>query len=205
MIRINLYASGQKAKKGKHGGSAAAVVPEGGSILILVLLVALTIMLTGTVAGCLFWKANQETGRVQKEMHQADAEFARLTQVKTRYQELEKEQADYKRRVDVIDQLRSNQSGPVALLEMLSDTIDHTDEVWLESMTDDGTAIDLKGSALSIHGVAHLMRNIQDTGYFRSVDIKSSYQDESVKDMQAFMFELVCQKSGAAPRPGKKS
>ena len=40
----------------------------------------------------------------------------------------------YKRRVDVIDQLRANQTGPVNLLAMIGETVNGTEAVWLNSM-----------------------------------------------------------------------
>lgn len=97
----------------------------------------------------------------------------------------------------MIDQLRANQFGPVSLLNTVGNTINSTDEVWLSTMNDSGTSITLKGVGLSVHGVANLMRNLQRTGYFKSVEIKETFQDDSVKDMQAFVFTLVCEKQPA--------
>jgi len=42
--------------------------------------------------------------------------------------------------------------------------------------------------------VASLIANLQKTGYFKTVEIKETYQDEAVKDMQAFQFTLTCEK-----------
>jgi Tfp pilus assembly protein PilN len=97
--------------------------------------------------------------------------------------------------VDVIEQLHANQSGPVNLLATIGNTVNSTDAVWLNTMTDDGQNVNIKGVALSVHNIADLMRNLQNTGYFRNVEIKESYQDETVKDMQAFIFTLVCEKA----------
>jgi Tfp pilus assembly protein PilN len=81
--------------------------------------------------------------------------------------------------------------------------VNTTDEVWLMTMTDEGSTITVKGVALSVHGVADLMRNLQRTGYFKNVEIKETFQDEAVKDMQAFTFTLVCDKQApqASPAP----
>jgi Tfp pilus assembly protein PilN len=102
---------------------------------------------------------------------------------------------NYKHRVDVIDQLRSNQSGePVKLLAMLGSTVNNTEAVWLNSMKDEGGSIHIEGTALSQSAVANLITNLQKTGYFRNVEIKETYQDNNVKDMQAFLFTLTCEK-----------
>ena len=101
----------------------------------------------------------------------------------------------YKRRVDVIDQLRNNQTGPVSLLAMIGDTVNGTEAVWLNSMQDQGANVAIDGTALSSDAVANLISNLQKTGFFRNIEIKESYQDESVKDMQAFQFTLTCEKA----------
>jgi Tfp pilus assembly protein PilN len=95
----------------------------------------------------------------------------------------------------VIDQLRANQSGPVNLLATIGDTINGTEAVWLNSMLDQGASIAIDGTALSSDAVANLISNLQKTGYFRNIEIKESFQDESVKDMQAFQFRLTCEKA----------
>jgi Tfp pilus assembly protein PilN len=98
--------------------------------------------------------------------------------------------------VDVIDQLRSGQSdGTVNLLSMIGDTVNGTEAVWLNSMQDQGTSVAIDGTALSADAVANLISNLQKTGFFKSIEIKESYQDDTIKDMQAFQFQLTCTKS----------
>jgi Tfp pilus assembly protein PilN len=197
MIRINLYQSGPKPKKTKRG--SAPVVPSsgGGDGIALFLMIGVVLVALVLVNGFWYWKLNLDQVRIRKDMQIAEREAARLNQVKLRYLEREKQKDLYKKRVDVIDALRASQSGPVTLLANLAETVNRTDEVWLSSMNDDGTKITLKGVALSIHGVADLMHNLEKTGIFKTVDFTSSQQDEQTKEMQAFVFELVCYRAGA--------
>jgi type IV pilus assembly protein PilN len=97
--------------------------------------------------------------------------------------------------VDIIDQLRSNQAGPVNLLAMIGETVNNTEAIWLNNLKDQGTSVDIEGMALSSDAVANLITNLQKTGYFKTVEIKESMQDETVKDMQAFVFTLTCEKA----------
>ncbi len=95
----------------------------------------------------------------------------------------------------MIDQLRASQSGyPMNLLNTVGDTVSSTEEVWLSTMKDQGANISIEGMALSTDAVANLIANLQKTGYFKNIEIKETYQDESVKDMQAFQFTLTCEK-----------
>jgi len=114
--------------------------------------------------------------------------------VKARFLERQTQANNYKRRVDVIDGLRVSQNGPVNLLAMLGETVNNTEAVWLNKMDDSGPSVNLEGFALSTGAVANLIANLQKTGYFRNVEIKETFQDEQIKDMQAFQFTLTCEK-----------
>jgi len=192
MIRINLL-GGVKPKRGKRSGAAAMTSSsEGGSP---VMMIALVLLLGVAANGAYFWKLNHDHDRIVREMAVADVENHRLTIVKERYNEAEKEKTEYKRRVDLIEQLRANQSGPVNLLTMIGNTVNNTDAVWLSTMKEDGNAVNIEGVALSPTAVANLIRNLEKTGYFKSVEIKETVQDDQVKDIQAFQFTLTCEKA----------
>jgi Tfp pilus assembly protein PilN len=62
-------------------------------------------------------------------------------------------------------------------------------------MTDDGKSLTFTGMALSADAVADLMANLKKTGKFKSVEIKETAQDPNVKEVQAFKFELICEKA----------
>ncbi len=127
-------------------------------------------------------------------MKVAEQKNRELADVKARFLERQNQANNYKRRVDVIDGLRQNQTGPVNLLAMLGETVNNTEAVWLSKMDDQGPSVNLEGTALSTDAVANLIANLQKTGFFKNVEIKETYQDEQIKDMQAFQFTLTCEK-----------
>ena len=61
-------------------------------------------------------------------------------------------------------------------------------------MQDQGPNVAIDGTALSSDAVANLITNLQKTGYFKNIEIKETFQDDSVKEMQAFQFTLTCEK-----------
>ena len=125
----------------------------------------------------------------------AEQKNRELADVKARFLERQAQADNYKRRVDVIDSLRAAQNGgPVKLLAMLGETVNNTEAVWLSKMDDSGASVSLEGTALSTDAVANLIANLQKTGYFKNVEIKETYQDDRIKDMQAFQFTLTCEK-----------
>jgi len=80
------------------------------------------------------------------------------------------------------------------LLAMLGETVNGTEAIWLSKMDDTGAAVNLEGTALSTNAVANLIANLQKTGFFSNVEIKETFQDDQIKDMQAFQFTLTCEK-----------
>jgi len=141
-----------------------------------------------------YYQLDKQKRDIATQQQVADQRNRELADVKARYLERQSEAENYKRRVDVIDQLRANQSGPVNLLNTIGDTINGTEAVWLNSMTDQGGSVDIQGMALTTDAVANLIANLQKTGYFKTIEIKETYQDDSFKDMQAFQFTLTCEK-----------
>jgi type IV pilus assembly protein PilN len=190
MIRINLLGVTKGKKKG--GATPAVSVPTEAGSPAFKILVVLLVVATANVS---YWfKLNREKQKLDAQMVQAERKNRELAEVKAKYLERQRQAENYKRRVDVIDQLRANQSGPVNLLNMIGDTVNSTEAVWLNNMKDEGTSISIEGTALSVDAVANLISNLQKTGYFKTVEIKESYQDETFKEMQAFAFSLTCEK-----------
>jgi Tfp pilus assembly protein PilN len=192
MIRINLSSlAPAKTKRGKRASAPTLSMPGEGPSIVLMLLIAVA----ATCGICYFfqYQANQKTVQLNKEMDQAQAENRRLAVVKTQYEASRKKADVFERRVRVIDELKQNQKGPVDVLNLVADTVNKTDAVWLNSMTSDGHSLDFIGMALSADAVADLMSNLRKTGAFKTVEIKETAQDSTVKELQAFKFELVCE------------
>jgi Tfp pilus assembly protein PilN len=200
MIRINLLGI-PKAKRGKRP-AAATGGGEGPSAAMIVIVFVL--LLGGGLWGWYIYVNNQRTD-LQKKLEAEQAENARLADVKNKYEAEKRKAEQFMARVKVIDQLKQAQTGPVDLLNTVADTVSHTEAVWLDAMTDDGRNIDFVGMALSPDAVANLMANLEKTKKFKSVEIKETSQDNSVKELQAFKFELICEKTAAANKPETKT
>jgi type IV pilus assembly protein PilN len=187
MIRINLLGV-SKSKKAKR----PTFTVGGGVNTSLVGLIVLVAVIAGNYLYLTYVQKQGE--QLQKDLDVAKRENAHLADVKARYQEREKQFQIYDRRVKVIHQLQEAQSGPFDLMNTVANTVNGTDAVWLVSMIEEGNNINLQGTAISANAVANLITNLNKTGYFKTVEIKETYQDEKITDMQAFAFTLVCEK-----------
>ncbi|HKD90820.1 MAG TPA: hypothetical protein VKB56_02920, partial [Terriglobales bacterium] len=103
----------------------------------------------GAIAnGAYYLHLVNQRDRIARAMVVAEAENKRLSAVKTAYEHAEKQKENYKHRVDVIEQLRQNQAGPVKLLDTIGQTVSNTDAVWLSSMNAE------KDNIIKIEGLA---------------------------------------------------
>src|SRR6202045_262420 len=196
MIRINLLETA-KGKNKRAGGSSAPALPtmEMGDMGSPKLKILVVVVMVGLLNFGYWYRLDKQAQSIAKQMQAAEVKNRELNDVKVRYMERQTQANNYKRRVDVIDQLRAAQSGgPVTLLAMLGETVNGTEAVWLKKMDDTGPSVSLEGTALSTDAVASLIANLQKTGFFKSVEIKETYQDDTIKDMQAFQFMLTCEK-----------
>jgi type IV pilus assembly protein PilN len=194
MIRINLLGA-PKPKSGKKNVAVNMPTFEGGGGGSPVLKIVAALVVFGVINGLMWYQLDHERKAIDAQMQQAERKNRELADIKARYLERQRQADAYKRRVDVIDQLRASQTGPVNLLATIGETVNGTEAVWLNSLKDQGASVDIDGMALSTDAVANLISNLQKTGYFGNIEIKESVQDEQVKDMQAFQFTLTCQKA----------
>ena len=195
MIRINLLGSA-KPKKGKKGRRLFAMpqlTTDGPSPAIAALAL---VVVAG--AGIYFYYLQLESKheKLHASIVEADKQIASMTKVKQAYLEHQKEYDAFKRRFDVIDQLRAGQMGPVLLLTNLSDTVNKTEGVWLLNMHDDGATVSMDGLALGPNNVANLMTNLRRSGYYKNVELRETQQEDNQK-IQTFSFSLVCEKTKA--------
>lgn len=203
MIKINLLETAKG--KGKRGGSSGPSMPamEMGDMGSPKLKVLVIVVLVGLVNLGIWYRADHLSKEIAAKMKVAEQKNRELADVKAKFIDRQNQADAYKRRVDVIDGLRANQLGPVNLLAMMGETVNNTEAVWLSKMDDQGSTVNLEGMALSTDAVANLIANLQKTGFFRTVEIKETYQDEQIKDMQAFQFTLTCDKAAGETVGGK--
>src|SRR5882672_4737974 len=207
MIKINLLGV-PKPKRGKRSGGAAPEMGGGGgegmNPLIPLLLAAVV------CAGGVYFVYNKQVNRAAEIANQkaiAERENRSLSEVKATFERKQREAENYRRRVEVIDQLRAAQAGPVSLLTLVGDTVNSTDAVWLSKLTDEGGGIKIEGTALNVHAIANLMSNLQKTGYFKTVEMTESIQDEkpAAENIAAFNFMITCEVNRTAPPSAQKS
>jgi type IV pilus assembly protein PilN len=102
------------------------------------------------------------------------AELERLKPIVEEVNTLERRENMLNTRIDTIQRLRSNQRGPVRVLDELSRNL--PEQAWLETIDENAGVYKVAGYALTNFAVADLLRNLQRSKEFTAVDLVSSEQ-----------------------------
>src|SRR5215831_6951050 len=202
MIKINLLEN-SKGKNKRGGGGPSLPTMEMGDMGSPKLKVLVVVVVAGLFNLGYWYRLDHQSKAIAQRMQEAEKKNRELADVKAKFLERQNQANAYQRRVDVIKQLQDGHTGPVNLLAMMGETVNNTEAVWLTKMDDTGSTVSLEGTALSTDAVANLIANLQKTGFFKTVEIKETFQDEGIKDMQAFQFTLTCDKAPGEIAGGK--
>src|SRR5208337_4494200 len=110
MIRINLL--GGAKPKGKKGPALSMPSFELGNLGGPLVQVAAVLLIAGALNFGYWYQLDREKKSIEVRTRVAEQKNRELADIKVRYMERQKQAEAYKRRVDVIDQLRNNQTGP---------------------------------------------------------------------------------------------
>jgi type IV pilus assembly protein PilN len=171
------------------------IEPGGG--LMLGLLVGVLVI----VAAVQFWRygqLQQEGARLDTEIQRLTAEQAELAQVQAQYEAFSRRKELLQARIDVIETLKAQQSGPVIMLDTLASSVSSTDSLWLTGFVKTGNNISLTGMALSMRAVADFMTRLISSTTFANVTLRETVQ-ETARDSRNFTFTLEAQIVPPAP------
>lgn len=124
-----------------------------------------TFLILGAVvgAGYWFWQKRELANR-REVVSQRQAEATRLEAIIKEVDDFQKRRDNLQQRIDLINQLKQNQKGPVRILDQISR--DLPDLVWLDKMTINGQNIAVSGRGLNPNAIANFVENIKKDAYF---------------------------------------
>lgn len=185
MIRINLLAE-RKAREGAATAGPATVPGEGAGGTLQTLLLATVLILTlGSLVGFGWW-VKHTVSDLQVKIRDADAELARLAEIRKKMDEFTKEKDLLERKVNLITELKKNQQVPVHLLDEISRNL--PDFLWLDSMRQDqANHLVLIGKATTYNAVADFYNRLIQSGWFENVT-----QGKVFEVPEGVSFTLTC-------------
>jgi Tfp pilus assembly protein PilN len=184
MIRINLL--GRARPK-----AARQAVPLEATLQVVFFAAALVVAF-----GVLYYNwhsTNAQITEVRLHIQKQTGEKARLEQLKAQVNEFERQKTVLQQRINIIEELQRNRTGGQELLDAVANTVVRTDTLWLTSLSRQGNALTILGTAGSINAVANFITQLEHSGYFNQIEIKESVQDAKNASIQTFTFTLTAQ------------
>jgi len=166
MIKINLVSEAPTAAVAKRKRPEFSLGAKQGDI-ILVAVLAIAIAVCGT-----WWYILKSNRTELKELErQRTVERDELQPYIDKVEELEAKRALLKRKVDVINELKNKQHGPVRILDEVSRALPEL--VWLTKFQLSGTAVTITGEAMDENAVANYYSNLDASPFFEEPDVKN--------------------------------
>ena len=175
MIKINLLPVRAAKKK------------ESARQQISILLLAITAVLV--IALGIYSVTLAKISTAQEEIRKSEQEIKRLKEKIGEIDNIKKFQAEVKKKLDILNQLRRDKTGPANRLAKLSDAV--PDKLWLTKYAENGGNVSLAGVAFNEELIAAFMRNLQASNAFTNVELLVSEQLE-IGGMKAKKFEISC-------------
>jgi len=176
LIKINLVREGRAVRgAGAAPGTAAAAVAAAGGPSNLNTMLVVAGLALGAVVGGGWWvieknKLSDRRGQVATKQVEAQ----RLESIIKEVEEYQKRKDSLQKRIDLINQLKQNQKGPVKIMDRVSQ--DLPDLVWLDRMNMSGGLITISGRGLNPNAIANFVENIKNDPLFEEPDLSSLNQ-----------------------------
>ncbi len=162
MIKINLLpVRASKKKETNRQQISILIISVVGVLLVGLSLYSLTIAKISAT--------KEEVSKSEQEAQQLKSKIGQIDNIK-------KLQAEVKKKLDVLGQLRKEKSGPASRLAKLSDAV--PEKLWLTKYTENAGNVSISGFAVSEDLIAEFMRNLQASTDFTNVELQVSEQAE---------------------------
>jgi type IV pilus assembly protein PilN len=198
MIKINLVSEAPAAAVTKRKRPEFSLGAKQGDI-ILISVLAIAVAVSGTWWFLLKNKLD-DLKEVQRERR---IERDELKPFIDKVEELEAKRALLKRKVEVINDLKQQQQGPVRILDEVSRALPEL--VWLTQLKMTGNLLTVTGDAMDENAVANFYSNLDSSPFFEEPEVKNLTRkgDDFVFTLTAnFTYEPPEIQKASAPAAG---
>jgi type IV pilus assembly protein PilN len=170
VIRVNLIGERKSAKKRIAFPIEQQLPLACGAILVLAVL----------GVGWRYWALGRESARLTADTAKAQKETASLKSILEQVQDFEEQKAQLQQRVELIEQLRKEQTGPVHMLDEISRSLPPM--LWLTQIkqTPNSNDVLIDGRSNTLTSISDFVASLEASGYFqKSIEIVSTTSDTS--------------------------
>lgn len=171
MIRINLLPVRAAQKKER--------------LRFQVSVVMLSVVAMVVACGAVYFTMSMKISEQQDELTRIDEEILQLRKKIGEVRNYENLKKDLTAKLEVLDQLKAGQSGPVRLLDELSIVLPQ--RLWLTSFKETGGSVAINGVGINENVVARFMQKLEGSPFYRGVELQVTEQvDQDGMKLQRF-------------------
>jgi type IV pilus assembly protein PilN len=183
LIRINLLTEARAAAARKK----SPFLPSGARLNNVILL-------GGVVAGLLYIGImalilTSRSKALDEDIVRAQEEVARLKSIIDEVKGYEDKKASLEAKIQLINNLKTNQKGPVRLMDEISKAL--PDLVWLSELTVSGDQVSLKGRTLSPNAVATYLENLKKSPFFAEPVFRNLGREQGSQGIYTWEMSLT--------------
>jgi type IV pilus assembly protein PilN len=183
VIRINLLSEVRAAAARRK----APAMPTGAKLNNLLFLAGILvgvayIAITGLVLTSRRRHLDQEIGKARLEAE-------RLKSIIEEVKGYEEKKASLEAKIKLINDLKTNQKGPVRLMDEISKAL--PDLVWLSSLDMSGNQITMKGRTLSPNAVSTYLENLKKSPFFAEPVFRNLQQEGTTQGLYGWEMTLT--------------
>jgi type IV pilus assembly protein PilN len=180
MIKINLVSEAPSAAVTKRKRPEFSLGAKQGDIILATIL-AIAVAVSGT-----WWfLLKSKVSNLKDVERQKTVERDELKPFIEKVDELEAKRALLKRKVDVINDLKQQQHGPVRIMDEVSRAL--PDLLWLTELKLTENRLSLNGAAMDENAVANFYSNLDSSPFFEEPEVKNL-----ARRGEEFVFSLTC-------------
>lgn len=197
MIKINLVREGRAVRGAGAPAVAVASAGPGASNVNNILILSMLVIGGLLAGGYWFWQKSNLAER-RETMALRETEATKLEAIIREVEEYQKRKDSLQQRIDLINQLKQNQKGPVRIMDQISR--DLPDLVWLDRMEITGGTISLAGRGLNPNAIALFVENVKNDPYFEEPQLGTMAQVSNAPVV--YSFDMTFAFSYAPKTPG---
>jgi Tfp pilus assembly protein PilN len=196
LIKINLVREGRAVRGAGAAPAAASAATIGGPSNANNSLVVGGLILGAIVGGGWWFVENNKLKERQATVETKKQESTRLEAIIKEVDDYTHRKESLQRRIDLINQLKQNQKGPVKVMDRISQ--DLPDLVWLDTMGMSGGVVTIAGRGLNPNAIANFVDNVKNDPLFEEPELQHLTQATQVP--LVYNFDMTFHFS-YAPKP----
>lgn len=173
MIRINLLSEGRRPTAVRRTKGPSTSDRDWTNVAMLGAIVLALVVIAG------YWfMLDRQRASIRDEVAVAEEEVRRLKPILEEVEEFKRKKADLERKIEVITNLKNQQTGPVRVMDAISRALPEL--LWLDKMEVTANEISISGRAFNVNAVSNFIENLDKVPEFKEPQLVNTQERRDV-------------------------